>query len=370
MQSASGIKLQNFDETVLLSRVNAVRLFIVLILSLGYASTMPLGPGYKEVFNVYGYDPSWIGIQLLFFISGILALRSISQGRMGLAYLSSRFWRNIPTLAALTVVTLFVLFPLFGTPPDEGLALWGRLGKYVALTVFCIDPGIPLEGLLDDARYMCLVQGGIWTLRYGVILHILTAITGRIGILSIKPLILFGTVITTLAYFGLTYVAVKNDLTAYAAPLAGLRLSYAFLAGMAVWAYREKLSGLKQGFWIIPATIFALTTLKYFHGPWSPLIEVGLTYFWASLTWFMLSNPNRIWTFMKAWPNLVLPIMLINWPMSQVILLLNPEIGLWEIIITSLLGTIALSLLFNFGFSKTTRFATKLFQNRGYKTAS
>lgn len=343
----------NAQGSPLLGRLNAVRLAIVLVIAMGYASTMPLGPGTQEILNVYGYDPSWIGIQLLFFISGMLALRSTSQGRSGMAYLSSRFWRNIPALAFLTLATLFILFPLFGTPPDQGLELWARLTKYVALTVFCIDPGIPLEGLLDDARYMCLVQGGIWTLRYGLILHILTAASGRFGLLKDRRLILFGAISVTLIYAITIYVAVKNDMTNLASPLAGLRLSYAFLIGMTAWAYKDLIEKLGQKTLALPVIAFILATLNYTIMPWSPMIEIGLTLFWISLAWFALTRPSPVLNWVQNVPNLTLPVLLVNWPLAQTLLLLNPDVSTAMLILLTLCGTLLLSLLLVYGFSKT-----------------
>lgn len=343
----------NAQGSPLLGRLNAVRLTIVLVIAMGYASTMALGPGTQEILNVYGYDPSWIGIQLLFFISGILALRSVSLGRSGLAYLSSRFWRNIPALAFLTLATLFILFPLFGTPPDQGLELWARLTKYVALTVFCIDPGIPLEGLLDDARYMCLVQGGIWTLRYGLILHILTAISGRFGLLKERRLLLFGAISVSLLYAVTLYVAVKNDITTLASPLAGLRLSYAFLIGMTAWPYKDSIKKLGQKAFAFPVIAFILATLNYTIMPWSPMIEIGLTLFWISLAWFALTRPSNVLNWTQHTPNLTLPVLLINWPLAQTLLLLNPDMSAATLIAFTLCGTLLFSLLFVYGFSKT-----------------
>ncbi len=337
---------QNHNPAPTLERLNAVRLIIVLIIAFGYASTMRYGPGTQEMLNVFGYDPSWIGIQLLFFVSGLLAYRSIEAGRTGLTYLRSRFWRNIPILAILTLATLLILFPLFGTPPDQGLAFWSRLAKYVALTVFCIDPGIPIEGLMDDARYMCLVQGGIWTLRYGLILHVLTAISGRIGLLSIRPLLLVGTVGTTLLYVIMTYWAVKSDLTSLTTPLAGVRLSYAFLLGMTVWAYRDMFQRLGTSVIFIPLISFGLAAFNYFALSWTPLIEVALSVSWMSVAWIVLTHRSVFFTALKNCPNLTLPVLLINWPLTQTLLLINPDISAPRLIAYSLSGTLVLSLIF------------------------
>lgn len=42
-----------------ITQLNAVRLIIVLAISLGYASTMSMGQGNHEWGHHWGYDPSW-----------------------------------------------------------------------------------------------------------------------------------------------------------------------------------------------------------------------------------------------------------------------------------------------------------------------
>jgi len=101
-------------------KLNALRVIIVLMIALGYASTMPLGPvdasgaHNAEWFSHLGYDPSWIGISLLFFFSGFLAKRSLDRHGSPAKYLESRFLRNAPLLVFITMIVVLVIFPIFG----------------------------------------------------------------------------------------------------------------------------------------------------------------------------------------------------------------------------------------------------------------
>ena len=72
-----------------LHNLNAIRILIVLMIGFGYASTMPIGPGSAEWGRHLSYDPSWFGLQILFFLSGLMAWRSLSEGRTGWTYLRS-----------------------------------------------------------------------------------------------------------------------------------------------------------------------------------------------------------------------------------------------------------------------------------------
>jgi hypothetical protein len=331
------------QERRLLSRLNAVRLCLVIFIAIGYASTMPRGPEYSEILNLYGYDPSWFGIQLLFFLSGLMAMRSLEQGRAGIRYLRSRFLRNIPLLAALTVLTLLILFPLFGTPHDEGLDFWMRLGKYIALTVFCIDPGVPIQGLMDDAKYMCLVQGSIWTLRYGAIMHIITAVSGKIDHRLYRPFISLAALGSTVLYLIMSHWTAVNAIDNLAVPLTALRLSYAFLIGMALWSHRAQLLRMGKSLWALPLGFVFIASVNYIVS-WTSLIEVALTLAWMSLSFILLTQPHALFDRLKNWPDLTLTLLLINWPVAQTILLFRED---WPLAIFIPLS-VSLSLLLSY----------------------
>ena len=100
-------------------RMNAVRALVVLVIAFGYASTMPLGPGNREYLAFLGVDPSWVGIQVLFFLSGYLALKSVRRHGSAIKYLTSRIARNIPLLALFTLIAVLVIYPMFGASNDS-----------------------------------------------------------------------------------------------------------------------------------------------------------------------------------------------------------------------------------------------------------
>ena len=327
-----------------ISHLNAVRLFIVLAIALGYASTMPLGPNEQETIQIFGYEPSWIGIQLLFFFSGALAYRSLLLGRSGLDYLKSRLLRVFPLLLAMTLTTVLVIYPILGKPlssPDDFLAL----GKYVFLTITCLDPGRPLPGLLDDALYMCLIQGAIWTLRWGLFLHVLVVIAARFETLMKPRVILFAGLSSMLAYAALAFTAVQFQIEALRTPLVGLRLGYIFLLGMAIWAYRNQ---LPQRGWVqlaIGGGLLAFAAVHYFALPWTSFIEITLTLSAAYGAWLAATSVTPKLKFLSNWPHLALGFYLINWPTAQVLLHEFPQLDRWTLPAISLPITFAITVL-------------------------
>jgi len=262
-----------------LTRLNAVRIIIVLLMAIGYASTMSPLSGDKEVLNA----------------------------------------------------------PL----AEEAV----KLTRYFILTVLCIDPGAQLPGLLDDAKYMCLIQGAIWTFRWGALAHIAMAIGWRMNILKSKHVLLALAISATLIYGSVGYFAAKNEWEAAFPAFAALRLSYAFLGGAALYGWQDKLpqSGIAKLALLVG--LLSLAAFQYAYMHWTPAIEIVGTFFWTYLAVVIIQTPMRATAWMNHWPNIVLGLYLGNWPVSQTLILMNPELHGWALIGTSMMITTVIAIL-------------------------
>ena len=319
-----------------LSRLNFVRLLIVLAIAFGYTSTMPLGPDHAEIGVHLGYDPSWIGIQLLFFFSGVLALRSLRRHGSSFEYLRSRFFRNVPLLMIFTLMTVLVIYPLLGVKSDNPGDLVKKLGTYFFETVTCLNPGQPLPGLLDNARYMCLIQGAVWTFRWGMIAHIATAIGHKIGLFKSDRFILVMAAGVTFLYFALSQLSTWGGKDVPNLLLTGVHLAFPFLCGMAAYAYRGSFPKRRT---TQVATLLALgstSVIWFLFLRWSPAIELLLTAFWTYAAWLILTRSSNQKSGLSFTPDLTLTLYLIMWPTAQLLLLIFPEFGPWQLIGLSL----------------------------------
>ena len=328
-----------------LTRLNAVRTIIVLIIATGYASTMSPLSGQYEVLRHLGYDPSWFGLQILFCLSGYLAVRSLTRHGSSLRYLSSRALRNGPLLVAYTLAAVTVIYPLFCKTEATLAQEVVKLSKYFITTVLCIDPGARLPGLLDDAKYMCLIQGAIWTFRWGALAHIAMALGWRLNILKSKHVLLALAVFATALYGIAGYFAAKNGWESTFPAFAGLRLAYAFLGGAALYGWQDKLpqTGLTKGALLVG--LISLAAFQYAYLPWTPAIEIAGTFFWTYLSIVIIQTPMKITSWMNSWPNIVLGLYLGNWPVSQVLILQYPELHGWPLIGVSLLVTTIIAVI-------------------------
>jgi peptidoglycan/LPS O-acetylase OafA/YrhL len=315
-----------------LTRLNAVRIIVVMFIAIGYASTMSPLSGQEEVLRHLGYDPSWFGLQIIFCLSGYLAIRSLTRHGSSLRYLLSRAIRNVPLLIAYTLATVLVIYPIF-CKTEAGLAQETlKLTVYFFKTVLFIDPGSRLPGILDDAKYMCLIQGAIWTFRWGAIAHIAMAVGWRLNILKSKNVLLALALLAVIVYGLFGYVAVKNNFDTTLSVFAGLRLGYAFLAGAALYGWQDKLPQTRKGKAVLLAGLASLAIFQYSAMPWTPGIEITATLFWTYLAIVIIQTPMSITEWMNNWPNIVLGLYLTNWPVSQILVMLYPELQGWALI--------------------------------------
>lgn len=344
----NGTDVGNIDDKasfLKLSQLNAVRLLVVLSIGIGCASTMPLGETHREWGYHWGYDLSWFSIQVLFALSGVMAMRSLMAGRTGWAYLKKRALRTYPLVILYTAAIVSVLYPWLCASEARTWDALPKLTKYFFETSTLIRPGQPLPGLLDDALYMCLLQGTMWTLRWGAIFHIGLAIAWKFGWLQRGYVLLSLTGLGILAYLSLVTYNVKTDMNTLSSILPGLKLGYAFASGMCLYAYHDKLPQTWQGKTAIAACLALLATLFSTFIPadeshWLPGADLFGTLFWIYIAFLALQTRLPV---LQNWPNLVLGTYLAVWPITQVFLYIEPNISIPALVLSSCICAIGMA---------------------------
>ncbi len=328
-----------------LAGLGPVRMLVIALIAFGYASTMPRGPQSAEYLNIFGYDPSWYGIQMIFMISGFLALRSLRRHGSGLKLLASRLARNAPTVIVFALLVIAVLFPLFSAPLAAGETRLSQHLLYFIKVVLCIEPNIITPGLLDNALYMCVIQGGLWTFRWGLIAFIATAILWAVGGLRNARLLAILTLGATLVYAALVVYVGANPQTSdngmLQAAVVGLRLGWAYLAGMYLFAYRRR---LRRSFFI-PAGLLAIAAMQFYFLRWTPFIEITATLGFGYVVFLAMTSRTPVPAFMGRMPDLSLGLYVYNWPAAQITLLLIPSLTPYPLFAISFPVTIILSYL-------------------------
>lgn len=331
-ESSTLSNAQDATAQPLLERLNAVRLIIVTFIGLGYASTMAVGPDSREWLNSFGYDPSIFGLQILFFLSGWLAWRSLNSGRTVFEFFSSRIRRNLPWIMIYTALVTVILYPILCDHDASHRFAVLDLALYFFRTVTLVDPGGPMPGALDNALYACLLQGAIWSLRWGMIAYIGVVVIHILGLKSSTWLI-SSLILMIAAHVGVHAWMDQEGPDMLMHILSGTRLAFPFLAGVCAFALREHLPTRFKGWALTSGTFLTLATVHFVALPWSYAIEILASAGYCSLAMALLHSRLQM---LKGWPNLTLPIFLGVWPIAQLLLYLQPDILVPSLVIQAL----------------------------------
>jgi peptidoglycan/LPS O-acetylase OafA/YrhL len=326
-----------------LSSLNGVRLLIVTLIGIGYASTMAVGPGSLEWLNTFGYDPSLYGIQVLFFLSGWLAWRSVETGRSLRAFIATRARNVLPWVALYTGLVAAVLYPVLCDHDAPVMHSTVGLVLYVAKTVTLVQPGQPMPGALDGALYACNLQGTIWTLRWGAIAYAAFLVLHALKMRSCW-LFLGLLVMTVAAHVGVNGWADMTGSDRLDPLVPGLRVAMAFLAGVSARQFAQALPQSAKTWGLLATALIAAAAIHYYFIPWTYAIELIATAGWCALAMAFLKARLSVLT---DWPNLVLPLYLGTWPAAQTWLFFVPEIDVPVLVVASLTTSWGLALAFS-----------------------
>lgn len=330
--------------------MNAVRTIFASVMAAGYASTMALGPRVPEPLSVFGIAPSQLAVQVLFFLSGYLAMRSLRRDGSAAGLLLRRARRNLLPLAAVSLVVAFLIYPIIAQDTVAGtLGIRERL-FYVVLTVSCIDPGNTLPGALDRAHYACLLQGAIWTFRWGALAYLFTALLWQIGTLARAGAVTRLMFAAMLAYATVHFVSEKAGLSELAPVIAGLRLAYPFAMGLAVCIWVERHSDLVRApaVWMGLA-LGALAGANFAWLFWTPLIEIAAVGALSAAALAVAYGQGRLGIWLEDWPALALPVFILNWPVAQLWLYVGPGLSSGQLVALTLTSVLGLALVFGRG---------------------
>ena len=151
-----------------------LRLFAVLVVVYGNGWVLSGGPGP----GLWGAPFARIGVDLLFAISGFLAVESWERAPVLDRFVVRRFLRIFPGLIACVLATLFVIGPL-ATSLSLRFYLLNKLTlKYLANVL--LYPELWLPGVFRGQEWNGAVNPMIWTLAPGLLCCLSLAAFGRL----------------------------------------------------------------------------------------------------------------------------------------------------------------------------------------------
>ncbi|HEX3639224.1 MAG TPA: acyltransferase family protein, partial [Paraburkholderia sp.] len=164
-----------------------VRLLAAVAVVYGHSYLLQAPDGTTDwVQNALGFDGfGALGVYAFFLMSGMLVTASFDRQRSVPRFVALRIARLWPAVAGGSLVTVFILGPLFTTLPLRDYfasgATWGNLDNFSTIV---LKTGWALPGVFEHNRFAVDVCGPLWTLPLEVRCYLIVMVTGMLGLLS------------------------------------------------------------------------------------------------------------------------------------------------------------------------------------------
>jgi peptidoglycan/LPS O-acetylase OafA/YrhL len=198
---------------------DALRLFAALLVIFGHAFrlTGDIGPAFA------GVNVATTGVKIFFVVSGYLVAQSWLRDPHPGRFLKRRMLRIVPGLAAVVLLTAFVLGPMITSLPVPAYFTDQRTWAYLAnLAFYPVDelPGVFAANIASNE-----VNGSLWSLAPELSMYLL------LPVVAVVSLALTG------AYRLFVLAALLVTLTALLAVLPAPELRQWLIYGTRVWAW-------------------------------------------------------------------------------------------------------------------------------------
>jgi peptidoglycan/LPS O-acetylase OafA/YrhL len=250
-------------------------------------------------------------LPMFFALSGFLVAGSLMRTRLH-QFAALRVARLVPALAVEVTLSALVLGAVFTTLPLRDYLTSRELADYFGNILGVVHFTLP--GVFEQNRVPRVVNSQLWTIPFELECYVSLAIVSLL--MGLRHRRIF---IALLVLFSLTATAsaVVNNSVSPFAPLQGRVLVVAFLAGVAIHLYRDRIP-YSSAIGVV-AVIVSIVTLQIPNTAYLAALPV------AYLTvWIGLMQPPRI-----AFGELSYGVYLFHFPIEQTVAHLFPGIACW-----------------------------------------
>lgn len=176
------------------NHLNLIRLILASMVIVGHSYALaPTGGAKDMIYQLTGSIHSGpLAVKIFFFISGLLVCNSIIKNPNPIKYLLSRFFRIIPALFFMLIITCFFIGPIVSTLSLNDYFSNDEVFTYFKKNINLFSPEYYyLPGVFHDNHYPKAVNGSIWTLRYEVEMYAYLLAISMLGLLKNKKVATF-----------------------------------------------------------------------------------------------------------------------------------------------------------------------------------
>jgi peptidoglycan/LPS O-acetylase OafA/YrhL len=219
------------------NRFTPIRLGLASAVMIEHAVIVTQGPAPSAPMAINTWSLSYAAVNAFFILSGFLIANSLEHRRDPFTYAASRFARLMPALVLLSVVAVFGVGP-FVTALDPA-AYWTSLQTWTFpfQVLAFLDTSQGPAGIFSTNPWAGEFSAPLWTLRYEVIAYVVAALLFFTPLPWSRGAVLVYLIAGSAFYMALKYLWPE----APGLILASARLGSAFLIGMAVYLWRDRL---------------------------------------------------------------------------------------------------------------------------------
>jgi peptidoglycan/LPS O-acetylase OafA/YrhL len=180
-----------------------VRLLAAIAVVYGHSYSLQAPDGTIDwVQSALGFDGfGALGVYVFFLMSGMLVTASFDRQRSAPRFVALRIARIWPAVAGGSLVTIFVIGPLFTTLPlreyfASGMT-WANLDNFSTIV---LNAGWVVPGVFEHNRFMNDVCAPLWTLPLEVRCYLIVLFTGLAGLLSNRWAVLLAAALGVAAF--------------------------------------------------------------------------------------------------------------------------------------------------------------------------
>jgi peptidoglycan/LPS O-acetylase OafA/YrhL len=152
------------------NNLDLMRIILACLVIVGHSNALNGSGDYWidpiEHFFEFTYSGA-LAVKLFFFISGLVVTNSYLSKKSPVYFIASRFFRIMPALLFVLLMTVFVFGPILTKYNVSDY--WSQLNYYAYIRhniIFYSNNLLP--GVFHDNLYPNIVNGSLWTLRYEV----------------------------------------------------------------------------------------------------------------------------------------------------------------------------------------------------------
>ncbi len=291
------------------NNLDAVRLLAALLVVISH-SFLLTGSGFLEP-PFYQNNYGALGVNIFFFISGLLITQSFLRTDSILRYIWARFLRIFPALIVVVLATAFILGPLLTTMPLGSYFTNNDTYSYLSMmTLYSENHYLP--GVFQVNFYDSRVNAPLWTLQYEFTFYLAIILLGLLGALKERRSII-GLFVVCLA---LNWFHIGESTYLYRLNMFYLvRFLMYFSAGMLAYLYRDRipLRGMYCILILIALPISAFTIA---------LPETFFVFLISYLVLYIGFSPRVNLRWLTRYGDFSYGIYIIAWPVQQTIVYL------------------------------------------------